>query len=180
MVELKGERIVLRGLVEEDAEEFARVANNKKIARNMGEGFCYPYTLEDAKDWIKVANEGKKKDKSFVIIFEGDIVGGVNFTLKEGIRSGDTAGGYWIGEEFWGKGIATEAWSLVRDYAFENFDIRRFSAGSYSWNKASHRVLEKCGMKKEGVIRDAIIRFGEVCDDVRFGITRSEWEGLKK
>jgi len=42
------------------------------------------------------------------------------------------------------------------------------------------RVLEKCGLKKEGARKDSILRFGEVCDDLLYGMTREDWEGWNR
>ena len=178
MVEIKGPRVVLRSYEKGDVARIAEIANNRKIARNMVETFSYPYTLEEAEKWVEIASGEKKNKSNFVIIFEGEIVGGAGFDLKDGLHDGVASGGYWLGEDYWGKGIATEVWGLVRDYAFENFDIRRMEAGVFSWNLVSMRVQEKCGFKREGCLRNRTVRFGEVCDEIMYGITREEWEAL--
>lgn len=179
MVKLKSERLLLRPWKESDAEELSQIANNKKIAQNMNYRFPFPYTIDCAKEWILKANE-KLVQTSFAVEFEGKIVGSVGFNLREDEREGVAVGGYWLGEEFWGKGIATEAWTMIRDYAFENFNIRKLEAGAYSWNPASIRVQEKCGFVKEGCLRQGVIRFGKVGDEFRLAILREEWEKLKK
>jgi|APSaa5957512576_1039674.scaffolds.fasta_scaffold00711_16 [ribosomal protein S5]-alanine N-acetyltransferase len=178
MVELRIDRIILRFWRDEDVLELVRIASNEKIARNMMTAFPFPYTLEDAVGWVEVANGEEKKGKNFAVEVEGKLAGGCGFDLKDGLYEGCASGGYWLGEDYWGRGIATEAWGMVRDYAFENFDIRRFEASAFSWNPASMRVQEKCGMKKEGVARDSVLRFGEVCDKVLYGMTRTDWERL--
>ena len=64
--------------------------------------------------------------------------------------------GYWIGEEYWGRGIATECVRLIISYAFHSFDLglREVIAYVFPENKASIRVLEKNGMKKKGEVNE--------------------------
>jgi [ribosomal protein S5]-alanine N-acetyltransferase len=179
MVTLKTERLTLRSYTEEDATRIAEIANNKNIARNMVSTFPHPYTLDDANTWIGLANSPEKKGLVFAIEFEGELIGGTGFDLKDGDHEGVASGGYWLGEDYWGKGIATEAWCKIRDYAFEKFDIRRLEAGVYSWNLASAKVQKKAGFTKEGCLRKSVIKFGEVGDEIRYGLTREDWEKLK-
>jgi len=179
MVEIKGSRVTLRSYEKDDVARIAEIGNNEKIAQNMVGTFPFPYTLEEAGKWVELAMGEEKNKTNFVIIFEGEIVGGAGFDLGDGDNLGVANGGYWLGEDYWGKGIGTEVWKVVRDYAFENFDIRRMGAGVYSWNPASMRVQEKCGFKKEGVKRSGAIRFGKIGDEVIFGLLREEWEALK-
>jgi [ribosomal protein S5]-alanine N-acetyltransferase len=177
---IKGSKFVLRPYKTSDAKGLAEVANNIKIAQNMVNTFPHPYTLKEAKNWVKLAMGPKKNKTNFVIDVNGKIAGGVGFDLKEGLYEGVASGGYWLGEKYWGKGIATEAWKLIRDYAFQNFNIRRLEAGVFSWNPASARVQEKCGFKKEGIKRESVIRFGKVGDKIMYGLVREEWEKLQK
>ena len=62
--------------------------------------------------------------------------------------------GYWIGEEYWGKGIATECVRLVIEYAFSELKLEKVSAYVYPENKASMRILEKNGLKKNGEMNE--------------------------
>ena len=124
-------------------------------------------------------NRNKKNKTNFVVMLEDEIIGGAGFDLKDGLHEGVGSGGYWLGEDYWGKGIGTEVWTLIRDYAFGNFNIRKLEAGIFSWNPASARVQEKCGFKKEGCIRNSVTRLGQTGDEIRYGLLREEWEALK-
>jgi len=177
-MEIKGLRVILRSYEEKDAVRISEIANNKNIAQNMVDTFPFPYSLENAKTWIEHVIGSEKNKSNFVIIFENEIVGGVGFGLKDGLYEGVASGGYWLGEDYWGKGIATEAWKMISDYAFKNFNIRRMEAGVFSWNIASAKVQEKCGFKKEGVKRSSVIRMGRVGDEIMYALTRKDWEVL--
>jgi RimJ/RimL family protein N-acetyltransferase len=80
--------------------------------------------------------------------------------------------GYWVSEQFWGKGIMTDAVKLITNYAFENLDIVRIQAGVLSKNPASMRILEKAGYQKEGILRNAVIKHGEVMDEHIYAILK--------
>ncbi|MEA3248584.1 MAG: GNAT family protein [Nanoarchaeota archaeon] len=175
-MELKGERIILREYRKEDVGRIVEIANNKKIAKNLAGIFPYPYTLDEAKKWIEIATSPEKINTHFVIEFEREMIGTISFSVKEAERKGTAVCGYWIGEDCWGKGFATEALKLMLDYAFKNYDIRRMEAGVYSWNPPSANVLEKCGFKKEGELRKNICHFDEICNELRYGILKEEWE----
>ena len=72
--------------------------------------------------------------------------------------------GFYIAEEYWGKGIATVAVSKICDYLFSNSDIIRLYAEPFSYNTASCRVLEKAGFKYEGTLESNAVKSGKICD----------------
>jgi len=80
--------------------------------------------------------------------------------------------GYWLGEPFWGRGIATEALSALTAYVFTNFDIVRLWAGVFEWNIASSRVLEKAGYQREARFRLAATKGGKTIDEFIYAIIR--------
>src|SRR5439155_1050682 len=92
----------------------------------------------------------------FAIVVDGSGVGGIAAEPGEGERRRSAEVGYWLGEPFWGRGIATEALRAVTDYAFATFDVIRLEAGVFGWNPASARVLEKVGYTLEGRMRQAV------------------------
>lgn len=82
--------------------------------------------------------------------------------------------GYWLGEPFWGRGIATEALALLVGYAFERFPFHRLEANVKAWNPASGRVLEKNGFRLEGRLRDRIFKDDAYVDQLVYGLLRGE------
>jgi RimJ/RimL family protein N-acetyltransferase len=73
--------------------------------------------------------------------------------------------GYWLGEEYWGRGIVTEALRAVTDYAFATFDLCRLSAGVFEWNPGSMRVLEKAGYELECRSHKSVTKDGQTIDE---------------
>ena len=171
MTELKLARCTLRRWRVGDEASLARHANNRNVSGNLRDIFPYPYTAADATAWI-----ARVKDESptlnFAIAVDDAGVGGISVMLREDIYRQSAEIGYWLGEPFWGRGIATEALRAVTDYAFASFPIIRLEAGVYSWNPASARVLEKAGYTLEGRLRRAITKDGRVGDRLIYGLLR--------
>jgi RimJ/RimL family protein N-acetyltransferase len=80
--------------------------------------------------------------------------------------------GYWIGEQYWGNGIATESVELVINYAFSVLGVEEISAYVYSENKASIRVLEKNGMTKKEQVNEYNRMSGRYKNTFKFAIQR--------
>jgi RimJ/RimL family protein N-acetyltransferase len=76
--------------------------------------------------------------------------------------------GYFIGEDYWNKGIVTVALNLITEYGFRNLNIVRIHSGVYEHNLASQRVLEKCGYIKEGVFQKAVFKKDQFWNEVRY------------
>lgn len=172
-MELKLTRCTIRPWRHGDEASLARYANNRNIWRNLRDTFPHPYTLKDAEQWIRSAS-AENPPRNFAIIIEGEAAGGIGFVLKNDVYRNAAEIGYWLGEEFWGCGIITEAVHAMTEYAFANFDICRIQAGVYEWNPASMRVLEKAGYALEARLRKSIIKDGEMIDELIYAIMRPD------
>ena len=82
--------------------------------------------------------------------------------------------GYWLGEPFWGRGIATEALDAMTRYAIETHALTRMYALPFAWNAASCRVLEKAGYVLEGRLRRSAIKDGVVIDQLQYAFIAPE------
>ena len=171
MTELKLARCTLRPWRVGDTASLARHANNRNVSRNMRDIFPYPYTAADATAWIERVKD-ESPTQNFAIAVDGDGVGGISVTLREDVYRRSAEVGYWLGEPFWGRGIASEALRAVTDYAFATFDVIRLEAGVFGWNPASARVLEKAGYVLEGRLRNAIVKDGRVGDRLIYALLR--------
>ena len=165
-----------------DAPSLAKHADNPRIAENLRDGFPSPYHLEDAHRFIAmaVAEHGPPVPNApssalfLAIDVDGIAVGGVGITPLQDVYRRTAEIGYWLGEPFWGKGIATEAVSALVPVAFDRFDIVRLQAGIFVSNPASMRVLEKCGFVREAVHKNAVTKNGVVMDEVMYARLREE------
>jgi RimJ/RimL family protein N-acetyltransferase len=153
-----------------DDESLARHANNRKIWINLRDRFPYPYTLFDARTWIATASESVP-ETHFAIDVDGSAVGGIGFTINDDVFRRSAEIGYWLGEEYWGRGIATAAVLALTEHAFANHDICRIYAGVFEWNRPSARVLEKAGYKLEARLKCCVTKAGKTIDELLYAIT---------
>lgn len=168
---MKLSKSVLRAWKPGDEPSLVRHANSRTIWRNLRDAFPHPYTLVDAKRWIEVANP-TPPITNFAIVVEGAAVGAIGLVLREDVFRKSAEIGYWLGEEFWGRGIVTEAVRAVTDYAFETFDLCRVYAGVFEWNPASMRVLEKAGYEFECRMKKSVTKDGETIDEFIYAVVR--------
>lgn len=149
----------------DDINQIAIFANNKKIAENLRDVFPNPYTVLDAEHFIKYCIEsGDAKEINRVITVDNIPVGSISITKGDDIFSKSAELGYWLAEEYWGKGIVTEAVKTMCLLTFEMSDIIRIFALPFSYNKGSCKVLEKCGFVQEGLLKKAVFKNGQFTD----------------
>lgn len=171
MMEIKLTTCTLRSWRRGDEDSLARHADNYKIWRNVRDRFPHPYTMEDARSWIEYAG-GEHPPTNFAIVVDGAAVGGIGLVMQTDIYHRSAEIGYWLGEEFWGRGIVSEAARAVTEWAFANFDICRIYAGVLEWNPASMRVLEKAGFQFEARLCQAVTKEGRTMDDFIYAVVR--------
>ena len=146
------------------ADQLALIANNINIAKFMRNRFPNPYSIEDAHSFINWI----QKDFSnlvFAIEADGIVVGSIGAFPGEDIYCASVELGYWIGQEYWGRGIATIALNLMVEYLFSNFMYNKIRAHVFSNNPISMRVLEKCGFYKEAVLLKSIYKQEQYLDE---------------
>ena len=102
----------------------------------------------------------------------GELYGAIALSNNQKFNQGEIA--YWVGEQFWGKGYATEASQAIIHLAFDEKKYHKVFARYFSSNPASGRVLEKMGMKKEGILIDHIKKEGKYEDLIYYGMINPE------
>jgi RimJ/RimL family protein N-acetyltransferase len=155
----------------EDKDSLVRHANNRNVSRNLRDRFPYPYTPAAANAWLQDAVP-ETPPTNFAIDVGGEAVGGIRITIGTDVARRSAEIGFWLGEAFWGRGIMTAAVRALTDHAFAHFDLCRVHAAVFAWNPASMRVLEKAGYVREGVLRRAVVKDGQVLDQVLYAIVR--------
>ncbi|RFN44767.1 putative n-acetyltransferase p20 [Fusarium flagelliforme] len=162
---LQLESCAVRAYKEGDAESLAKAANNPKIARYMRNTFPHPYEIPDAKKWISIANTPPLHDFAICSPDSSIVIGGIGLKARDDIHYRTMEIGYWICEDYWYRGIATEVVRAFSDWAFDNFGhLVRLEAEVFEGNLASCRVLEKSGFELEGRKRAAVEKMGIVMD----------------
>lgn len=160
---------IVRPWTTADAESLQRHANNRHVSIHLRDRFPYPYALENAKTFLGwLANQ--PSPTVWAIEVDGEAVGGIGIELHSDIERVSAEIGYWLGEQVWGRGIATEALRAVTREAFIRYDLTRIYAVPFADHPASIRVLEKAGYVKEGVMRHSAIKDGKVRDQALYAI----------
>jgi RimJ/RimL family protein N-acetyltransferase len=103
---------------------------------------------------------------NFAVLKDGEIIGGVGYIPKDDVYKFTAEIGYWIGEPYWGQGLATEAIRLlIKKIREQSPLIVRVYAEVFDYNKASMRVLEKNGFYQEAIRRKGVVKNGIIRDD---------------
>ena len=175
---LHTEHFSLRPWQSNDALSLIRHANNPRIAANLRDGFPYPYTLPDARKWLKMVGENKK-DIILAIEVGGEAAGGIGLHGLTDVYRLNGEIGYWLSEQHWGKGIMSEAVGIMVEYAFVQTHWLRLFACIYENNLSSMRVLEKNGFQRESIHRRAVMKEGILQDEHLFALLKEKWEKEK-
>jgi RimJ/RimL family protein N-acetyltransferase len=161
----------------DDAADLAAQANDRRVWLGLRDAFPHPYALNDAHAFIGLAMS--MTPQAFLAIEQGGrLAGGIGYVLHGDVERVGAEVGYWLGHEFWGRGIATTAVRLISGHAFAaNPELRRLYAMPYATNAASARVLEKAGYLREGILRQSAIKDGRVLDQFMYAVLRDELAG---
>lgn len=152
-----------------DEGSLAKHANNVNIWNNVRDYFPHPYTLSDATEWVTIA---KDDANNFAITVNGEAVGAIALFVQKDVYRKNAELGYWLGEDYWKRGIMTEAVKQIVEHGFQNLEINRIYAGTFEFNTASGKVLSKAGFRHEATLKNAIYKNGQFCDELVYSILR--------
>lgn len=158
-----------------DAADLASILSNQKIHNNLRDGLPYPYTEQDGRDYISVMlSEDENDTFAFAIAADDRAIGSFSIFRQQNIHRQVGELGYYIAEECWGMGIATEAVKQICAHVFERSDIIRIYAEPFAHNGASCRVLEKAGFQYEGTLRSNAVKNGRVVDMKMYALLKED------
>lgn len=174
---LKGEKVRLTAINENDAATIAKWYSDADFLRYFDKVPAYPKSEQALREWIRKVQSSdncfsfaiRPKDRDEIIgyIELSDIQwwNGVG-TLGIGIGTSDQRG----------NGYGSEALKLVLDFAFNEINLHRVQLNTFSYNKSAILLYEKIGFKREGVYREFINRDGQRWDMYLYGILKNEWK----
>ncbi len=162
---------VLRLWNEGDAESLTKHANNRDVWLHLRDYFPHPYQQKDAETYLaRVAHV--TPPTAFAIEVDRAACGGISAAIQPDVHRLTAEIGYWLGQNYWGRGIMTEVVGAFSDYLFEAFALKRVFAVPYANNPASTRTLEKNGFVLEGRLRKSAIKNGEILDQLLYAKTK--------
>lgn len=158
-----------------DAKDLAAALSNQKVQDNLRDGLPYPYTEQDGKDFISAMLSADGNETfAFAITVNNIVIGSISIFRQGNLHRQTAELGYYIAEEYWGKGIMTEAVRQICRYVFDKTDIIRIYAEPFANNTASCRVLEKAGFQYEGTLRRNAVKNGKVIDMKMYSLLKEE------
>lgn len=157
-----------------DAKDLALALSNKKIQDNLRDGLPYPYTEQDGTAFIaSMLSSDENETFAFAITVDGKAVGSIGVFRQANIHRRTAELGYYLAEEYWGKGIMTEAVKQICKYVFRESDMIRIYAEPFAYNTASCKVLEKAGFQYEGTLRNNAVKNGKIIDMKMYSIIKN-------
>lgn len=171
-VTLRSKSFMLRPFRKGDELSLQRNINDKDISR-FTITIPNPYTMKDARKWVRSSialnKKRKKAEVRFAIAMRDEVIGGITLMHIEGHKA---ELGYWLAKRHWGRGIMTAAAKLVCNFGFRRLKLKRIYATVLPENKASSRVLKKAGFELEGKLRKLHKRKEEFLDALLYAKVR--------
>jgi RimJ/RimL family protein N-acetyltransferase len=175
---LETRRLRLGPLSQADAPALQRIAGRRELA-DTTISIPHPFTEEHARQWISDYTHafGASQGVGFGISMQntGELIGTV--VLRDIDTEHNQAElSLWLDRQWWGHGYATEAAGAVVRFGFEQLGLNRIYGHHMVRNPASGRVLEKIGMRQEGLLRQRVRKWDVFEDVVLMAILRSDWK----
>ncbi len=179
MLTLVGERIILRDQNADDLDAMHQWLGDPETSRFLSWATrSKEETLLQLAEGIREQSKADRQKYYLTMVLKGEgiIIGDAGIEVKQrGPGGGEGEIGYFLIRRYWGRGYATEAARLVIAFGFSQLGLHRITATCLAANTASERVMQKCGMVKEGVLRKSDFRLGEWQDRLVYSILRGEW-----
>jgi ribosomal-protein-alanine N-acetyltransferase len=170
------ERLVLRPFTLTDAPQVRVLAGDRQIYETT---LFIPYPYEDgvAESWISTHQAGFYEGRGvvFAICLSDTLIGAISLNKTGLFNSAEL--GYWIAVAHWKRGYCTEAAKSVLKYGFNVLRYHKISARHFVGNPSSGRVMQKVGMRREGVLQDDVMKDGRYITVELYGLVNPAEEG---
>jgi RimJ/RimL family protein N-acetyltransferase len=137
--------------------------------------WCHPaYSIDESRSWLGLQVPAFEQRTAFgfaIVSTDGAYLGGCGLNQIDGDNHRANLG-YWVRTSASNRGVATHAVCSIRDWAFQHTDLLRLEIVIAIENIASHRVAEKSGASREGVLKRRLLLHGASHDATMFSFTR--------
>lgn len=168
-------RLNLDQPVESDIPDIVAALNHKIYSENMTP-IPFPYQEENAEFWISMAEKGLEHGNQCIFAIREKaspkIIGGIGLTVDKNDNKAEV--GYWISQDYWKMGYASEALETILKFGLEELKLKRIFATHYDFNPASGRVMEKAGMQKEGFLKAHTKKYGKYHNHVIYAVVNED------
>ena len=177
--DIETERLYLRERLVSDAKEIFAYASLAEVT--WPAGFPPAESVEEEENYLENIMPKRwieqKIPSGYGICLKGtdEVIGSIDFNNR--YADDVLEMGYLLHPDYWGQGIVTEAARALINLAFKELGLHKIELTCFGYNLQSQRVAEKLGFTLEARIRDRKDAQGNRCDDLRYGLLKSEWEG---
>lgn len=169
------EDIILRAVEENDLELLKEMINDPEI-ENMTGGYSYPVSTYQQKKWFEGLSN---KNGELRLIIDTEKHGGIGIVMLSDIdwknRTAQFHSKITSSEDLRGKGYGTKATYTLVKYSFEQLNLNCIYSHIIDYNIASQRVKEKCGFKKDGILRNRVYKNNEYHDVIVWSLLKEEF-----
>ncbi len=177
---MEGKKIRIRAIEKTDIDEIMKWVNDPGVVDNLL--MRYPVSRYQEEKWIEKMLDGTSdRNKVFAVeTKDGVYLGGIGLhRISWENRNAEV--GIVIGKkEYWNKGYGTDAMMTILDFAFNRMNLHRVYLRVFSFNERGIRSYEKCGFRKEGILRKDLYAHGKYHDTIIMGILKDEFEKMQK
>ena len=175
--EINTERLHLNRPTENDLEDFLlHINSSEDFSKNLF-NISFPFSEEQAKIWFKSCDLGYETEEAIRFAIRekgiGKLIGIIGIHINKEHHKAEI--GYWLGKDFWGKGILTETLMAVIQFGFTELKLNKIFATHFLYNPASGKVMQKAGMKYEGLQKQEYFFNGEFLDVEKYFILKQDF-----
>lgn len=169
---IKTERLIMSSPHVSDLEKIKSILNTNEDYSKNTVNIPYPYTIENAKFWLNLAEVGIKNQNQFIFVIRlkntNELIGGIDLGVNKQFHKAEL--GYWLDKKHWNNGFATEATKAIINFGFKELNLKRIFATHFEENLSSGRVMEKAGMKKEGILKCHTFKNGKYQNHILYAV----------
>jgi RimJ/RimL family protein N-acetyltransferase len=173
---IEGKKIRIRAIEKTDIDEIMKWVNDPEVMQNLL--MRYPISRYQEEKWIeKALDDSDQRNRVFAIeAKDGIYLGGIGLHAINWENSNAEVGIVIGKKEHWNKGYGSDAMMTILDFAFNQMNLHRVYLRVYEYNLRGIKSYEKCGFKKEGILRDDRFVNGEYHDTIMMGILKEEFK----
>jgi hypothetical protein len=170
-------RLKFRPFAGVDAPRFAELSSNPNVQKT---DLCFDgeITLERAQEIIQCYQHAWDDQSAlfFAIRLKNNdrLIGSISLMMTPAYDRAEL--GFWIGEAYWSQGYGSEAARAILGFGFHELNLHRIHAQHLGHNPASGKIMQKCGMKYEGCLRQHVCQGTDWFDMHQYGVMRNEYD----
>lgn len=172
-----GEKVKLRAYKSEDALLAWKYMNDFEVKKYLTPGIPFPMSYQEELNWVN--SNGKESNGKYNFAIEKlddcKYIGGCGINNMDWKNRIATIGIFIGDKNFWNQGYGSDALRVLLRLAFEEMNLNKVKLNVYDFNKRAIRCYEKCGFKKDGILRQEVFREGKYHDEVIMSILREEY-----